>query len=53
MTVKDMEQEETSMKMSGEDCCRELNDPCTCYYPVEPCEDGESGCQFFMDPCCC
>jgi hypothetical protein len=53
MTMKDMDQEEKSMKMSGEECCRELNDPCTCYYPVEPCEDGEFGCKLFMDPCCC
>lgn len=52
--MADMEQKETGMQMSG-DCkgCRELNDPCTCYYPVEPCEDGDSGCTFFMDPCCC
>jgi hypothetical protein len=56
MAGKHMEKEDQSMQMSDEECCRELrevNDPCTCYYPVEPCGDGEFGCQFFMDPCCC
>jgi hypothetical protein len=50
--MAEMEERE-GMQTAEERCCPELNDPCTCYYPVEPCEDKDSGCTFFMDPCCC
>jgi hypothetical protein len=53
MDIKEFERENRRIDTSGEGCCDNLMDPCTCYYADEPCEDGHSGCRMVMDPCCC
>ena len=53
MDVKEFERENERIETSGEGCCDQLMDPCTCYYADEPCEYGHSGCRMVMDPCCC